>query len=54
MLQIRDGYPSWILDPVTFIHPGSHISDTGFRIQDPTTATKEKRRKNFDVLTSNF
>jgi hypothetical protein len=37
-----------------FIHPGSQISDTGSRIQDPTTATKEERRKTLVSLLPTF
>ncbi len=30
---------------LSFVYPGSQITDPGFRIQDPTTTTKEDRGK---------
>jgi hypothetical protein len=42
-----DFYPSRI--PI-FIHPGSRISDPGFRIPDPKTAKKERSEQIFFVI----
>jgi hypothetical protein len=48
VLRIRDVYPGSRI--LIFTHPGSRISDPGFRIPEPKTATKERGEKKLVVI----
>jgi hypothetical protein len=48
VLRIRDVYPGSRI--LIFTHPGSRIPDTGSRIPDPNTTTKERGEKKLVVL----